>query len=157
MINLGGGFYYFSIFFFLRIFVIHSATSDIQDRVIFGHFYVLDSIITTKGDNHRLKINFFDSYGRHFLNLGHKNLERKLRNLTVTADIHRNTKQYQKGTDINCAHLSIYFLLMRARGHSLKVIQQKKFGKNRFYWKFVTFLINDLLPPNSLSRTVTHE
>ena len=139
---------------YYRIYVIHSASSKNRERLITGHYFVLDSIVL-KG---RKKDNtvFFDSYGRHFSNLGHRTLERKLYNLSTTAKLECNTVRYQRCREINCGHLSVYHLLMRARGHDLKTIQQEKFGQQR-YWRLIPALIKVLLPLHGMSRIFAHE
>ena len=107
----------------------HSATTLTRPsslNVISGHVMTIDTIS-------RQKITFFDSFGR-FEQLPYPHLKRALLNnaRTQKRKLVTNNIDYQLPETTICGHLSIYFLLLRARGFSLEQIQKKKLSLNQY-------------------------
>ena len=90
------------------------------------------------------QITVFDSYGRfnktfppsHIHNIINAYVEKN------QASLYINQKAYQASNTFICSHLSIYFILQRSRGHSLKCIQKNKFGDGN---KFLSFLVPEII------------
>ena len=123
-----------------RIYIIHSAKKEQASKgPVFGHFMTIDTIITEKS-RHQKKAVVFDSYGWHLKNLA---LLKKLQKTGFSVEF--NHKRYQWNNQ-NCAYLSLYFLLLRSRKHSLKAISKGKFGSDRHCWSAIRHMIDNLLP-----------
>ena len=107
-----------------------------------GHVYAFDTI-RTQGQK---RICFYDSYGR-FTRLKHRELTKTIldysRKQQVPLDV--NLFRHQLWERAICSHLSIFVLLQRARGYTLKDIQQKKLNNLNFL-KLIPFLVEQRLP-----------
>ena len=120
-----------------RIYVIHTATSrdrPSRNNIIGGHVVSIDTISPKKTV-------FFDSYGR-LSSLPYVRLKQILKK---TDNLQYNTIQYQQKSTI-CSHLTLYFLLLRARGYSLTDIQRDKFSTVENNLIAIPEIIESLLP-----------
>lgn len=109
-----------------KIYVIHSATSKTRpsaNNTIAGHVFAIDTISPNL-------IVFFDSFGQ-FEKLRYKRLIRIIKTNSIKKKLKINRIRYQPQDTTICSHLSLYFLLLRARGHNLSQIQKEKFSKNQ--------------------------
>ena len=91
----------------------------------------------------------FDSYGRginantHIL--PYKNFVKKLKKISLDLEVECNQNIYQIGANnFCCGHLCTYFLLLRARGYTLKDISNGMFGSKKC-WKSIEFMIENLI------------
>ena len=139
----------FSFFFLSRIYIIHTATSQTKGSVVYGHYLALDSIVSKRERKNQLT--FFDSYGRNVTNLNNKDLVQKLGIASFKTGIRCNTRRYQQPRTKHCAHFSIFFLLLRARGYSPSLIHKEKFGRKQC-WSVIPCMINHLLPLRGARR-----
>lgn len=139
-----------------RIYVIHSSSSRQKPskkngNLIFGHFLAIDTLRLNKKTKNKKKssihICLFDSYGR-FSTLPYERIKKVIQyNINRGADFSFNNICYQPKKTTVCGSYTIYYLLMRSRGHSLKNIQLHKFSSNnRTNLKYIPSLIEKLLP-----------
>ena len=121
--------------------MIHTATSHSRaskDNIIGGHILTIDTISDKV-------VTFFDSYGR-FKTLKYPRIKRVIRAAGNNNRLDVNLHKYQATGTTICAHLSLYFLLLRARGYSLKAIQRDKFSNIRDNLIAIPAIIEALLP-----------
>ena len=121
--------------------MIHTATSRSKiskDNIIGGHILTIDTISPKT-------ITFFDSYGR-YKTLKYRRLKRIIEAYALDNRLIVNFKQYQAPGTTICSHLSLYFLLLRARGYSLKAIQRDKFSNIDNNLLAIPAIIEGLLP-----------
>ena len=119
--------------------MIHTATTRTRpskDNIIGGHILTIDTIS-------RGKITFFDSYGR-FETLKYPRLKRIIKKSSIKR-FEANSVKYQGDSTI-CSHLSLYFLLLRARGFTLTQIQRDKFSSIHNNLIAIPAIIESLLP-----------
>ena len=119
--------------------MIHTATTRTRpskDNIIGGHILTIDTIS-------RGKITFFDSYGR-FETLKYPRLKRIIKKSSIKR-FEANSVKYQGDSTI-CPHLSLYFLLLRARGFTLTQIQRDKFSSIHNNLITIPAIIESLLP-----------
>ena len=129
-----------------KIYIVHSATSKTRpsaNNTIGGHVFTIDTITSNS-------IVFFDSFGQ-FESLRYKKLIKILKQNSKTrkVNLEANNIQYQPRQTTICGHLSLYFVLLRARGHTLEEIQKNKFSKNLAEnITAIPILIESLFPPS---------
>ena len=125
-----------------KIYVIHTATTSEARKanILGGHVFGIDTI-TPK------KVTFFDSYGR-FASLPYTRLKQIVKKYADNHHFEANTFRYQDGKSTICAHLTIYFLLLRARGYTLTDIQRDKFSTIENNLIAIPSIIESLLPPS---------
>ena len=89
--------------------------------VIFGHYFALDTISMKKGKDST--IFFYDSYGRNEKELSrYKSLTNRLKHYAKRIKVEYNQVCHQKKNEMNCAHYTIFYLLLRCRGYDFKKI-----------------------------------
>ena len=120
-----------------RIYIIHCSNSNSvpKNGFVWGHYIAVDTL-SKKG----LNISLFDSYGRCY---PHKDIEKCIKTHVnmYNASFVYNRFKYQRNHTVICAHLCIYYVLMRCRGKSLKNVQ-KLISQNLTY---IPKMINELL------------
>ena len=122
-----------------KIYLIHSAKKKdlFHQNIIFGHFFSLDTLSNGLTSKPGFKVTIFDSYGRKTL----PNLRLKPNYL-----VESNHIRYQvTATEQTCGYYVLYHLSLRARGFSLKEIQEQMFGFCPEIWKDIPVKISALL------------
>ena len=127
----------------------HSATKNCSDQrkgIVFGHIYCIDTI---RNDQKRPQVTLFDSYGRFSNDFPPSRICKIIKRYAKNhkASIFINRKLYQLEDAPICSHLSIYFILQRSRGHTLKCIHKNKLNEGeREMLLFVPKIVECLLP-----------
>ena len=103
-----------------KIYVVHSCDSSSSKKK--GHYVVLDTLFSKSN----LCITFFDTFGRKFPYTEIKNIVQF--NVTGGASFCFNHIRFQPIRSTICADLSLFYILWRCRGYTLKDIQIKKFS-----------------------------
>ena len=125
-----------------RIYIIHTAkrANILNQKIIFGHFFGIDTLSGIQNHSEQFKVTLYDSYGRD--NIPQLQLD-------SSYIIQPNKIRYQiTNTEKTCGFWLLHFMLLRSRGLTLKSIQNH-IGSSPSVWKCIPFLISKLLPYES--------
>ena len=111
---------------------------------VHGHVVALDSLSDSQ-------LNFYDSFGR-FAHLPYPRVKNILERVsrTLKRQLVVNTVVHQNKNSSVCAYYSLFWLLLRARGYSMKEILKTKFSRDSFKnLSAIPAIIQGLLPVSS--------
>lgn len=119
-----------------------------QNFEYIGHWILIDTL-EAKNKKNPNQITYFDPYGSSIQSLKIKRcLKRTIQR--YSAILHINSQNYQHKHSTICGGIVAYVSLLRSRGFSLKVIQEKKLSKNLFFnVRFIPEFISYFLSPKN--------